>query len=430
MFREKQGASNDDAGNNEAGKDAGGNGSGPRQAPRQRARYSAIGMALVAALGGSAMLAGCDRLTEAKDANAAGAEKAAAPEQTAQVGVTTLESREVQQWDEFNGRVGAVQMVELRARVSGYIDQVNFAEGQPVRKGQVLFTIDQRPYKTALESAQAQLQRAQVAAQHAETLSTRAQDLVKDHAVSREEADNRSASLAQAQANVRAAQADVAAARLNLEFTQVRSPIDGRAGRAMLTVGNLAQADQSVLTSLASQDPVYIYFDADEHTLLRYSQGGQRALERKALPVRVALADETDFPNTGVLDFTDNQLDPGTGTIRARALLRNPKNRFTPGMFARVQLQNPVRMDAVLIDDKAILTDQDRQYVYVVGEGERAERRDVKPGRMVDGKRLVQEGLKPGDRLVVSGLQRIWYPGMKLDAKEASQAQTTASAGR
>ncbi len=386
-------------------------------AARRRIPFNPVNMAVAAVLGGVIGLTGCSRTNGEAQASTG---ESAPP--AAQVSVVTLASQQVQQWDEFNGRIEAVEMVQLRPRVSGYIERIGFTEGQDVRKGQVMFTIDQRPYKAALASAQAQLERARAAADLAQTQSQRAQDLVRDHAISREEADNRSAALTQALANVRALEADVSAARLQLEFTEVKAPITGRAGRAQLTVGNLAQADQSVLTSLASQDPVYVYFDADENTLLRAREGaGKRGTKDQT--VKIALANETGFAHQGVLNFTDNQLDPATGTIRVRALLRNPDQLFTPGMFARVQMQNQGDLHAMLIDDKAVLTDQNRQYVYVVGEGNRAERRDLKLGRMVGGKRVVLAGLKDGDQLVVGGLQRIYFPGMPIAPQPAVSAQ-------
>jgi multidrug efflux system membrane fusion protein len=285
--------------------------------------------------------------------------------------------------------------------------------------------IDQRPYRAALASAEAELERTRAGAALARTQDQRARQLVAEHAVSREEADTRAGALAQSAAQVRAAEAALAAARLNLDFTEVRAPVSGRAGRALLTVGNLAQADQSVLTTVVSQDPVYVYFDADEHSFLRQQQAAKDTKGRPGVqrPVRVGLAGDDGFPHAGSLDFTDNQLNAGTGTVRMRARLPNPDRLLTPGLFARVQLQDAQGLggerQTLLIDDKAVLTDQDRKYVYVVGEGNKAERRDLELGRMVDGRRVVDKGLAAGDRLVVGGLQRIYYPGMPISPKPA-----------
>ena len=355
-----------------------------------------------------AALAGCG----------AQADAAAAAPAAAVVRVQAVQARPVRQWDEFQGRIRAVDSVELRPRVSGYIEHVAAREGQEVRKGQLLFAIDARPYRAALASAQAQRERSRRAAELAQAQHHRAQQLVGERAISQEEADHRAAALAQAQAQVRADEAAVEAARLNLEFTEVRAPVAGRMGRALLTVGNLAQADQSLLTTVVSQDPVYVDFDADEHSYLRYRQlaGGAQA-------VRVGLADEQGFPHEARLQFMDNQLDAGTGTIRVRARLANPQQRFTPGLFARVQLQGASDAQALLIDDKAVLVDQDRRYVYVVGPEQRAERRDVRLGRMVDGLRVVESGLREGDALVVGGVQRIHYPGMPLQPQTQPQGQ-------
>lgn len=364
------------------------------------------------------LLSGCGR-PGAGDAHASNGPPPAPEVQVAEVALQAIRP-----WDEFNGRIEAVESVQLRSRVSGYIERIAFAEGQEVKKGQLLFVIDQRPYRAALASAQAQLERARAAAGLAQTQDQRARQLVAENAVSREEADTRAATLAQATAQVRAAEADLATARLQLDFTDVRAPITGRASRAMLTVGNMAQADQSVLTTLVSQDPVYAYFDADEHSFLRYQKAG---LSGQGRAVRVALVGDSGFAHAGTLDFSDNQLQPGTGTMRLRARLANPDRVLTPGLFARVQMQSGPdpqggESQALLIDDKAVLTDQDRKYVYVVGEGNVAERRDLTLGRMVDGRRLVEKGLAAGDRLVVGGVQRIYYPGMPVNPRPVAAA--------
>ncbi|MGE8441942.1 MAG: efflux RND transporter periplasmic adaptor subunit [Comamonas testosteroni] len=377
---------------------------------------------LASAVAALALLSGCSR-SGAGDAHASNGPPPAPEVQVAEVALQAIRP-----WDEFNGRIEAVESVQLRSRVSGYIERIAFVEGQEVKKGQLLFVIDQRPYRASLASAQAQLERARAAAGLAQTQDQRARQLVAENAVSREEADTRAATLAQATAQVRAAEAELAIARLQLDFTEVRAPITGRASRALLTVGNMAQADQSVLTTLVSQDPVYVYFDADEHSFLRYQKAG---LAGQGRAVRIALVGDGGFAHTGTLDFSDNQLQPGTGTMRLRARLANPERTLTPGLFARVQMQSgPQRQEAepqaLLIDDKAVLTDQDRKYVYVVGEGNLAERRDLTLGRMVDGQRLVEKGLAAGDRLVVGGVQRIYYPGMPVNPRPVAAAAAAA----
>ena len=331
------------------------------------------------------------------------------------VSVATVLTKNVHEWDEFTGRVSAVETVELRPRVSGYVERVAFHEGQEVHKGDLLFQIDQRRYQAALDEAQAALARARSEAHLAHTQDVRAQSLVQAQAISKEEFETRKAASAQGDAAVRAAEAAVAAARLDLQFTQVRSPIDGRAGRAMLTEGNLAQADSSVLTTVVSLDPMQVYFDTDEQTYLRYnaaSHDGSPGAVRNA--VRVGLANETGYPHSGVVDFVDNQVDPNTGTIRARAVLRNPDRVFTPGLFARVQLEGSQEAKAMLVDDKALLTDQDRKYVYVLGPQNKAMRKDIVAGRVVDGLRVVESGLSPQDKVIVDGVQKVFFPGMPV----------------
>lgn len=370
---------------------------------RPRRAQSALALALLAAL----VAAGCS-------SEAAPAGGPPPPE----VSVAPVLSKPVGQWDEFTGRVAAVESVELRPRVSGYVQRVAYAEGQEVRKGDLLFVIDPRPYQAALDRAQAELARARAESQLARAQAARAQSLIEAKAISREEFEQRRANTAGADAAVRAAEAAVAAARLDLQFTQVRAPVSGRAGRALVTAGNLAQADATLLTTVVSQDPVFVYFEADEQTWLRYAElarKGERA--DTGNPVRVGLASESGYPHAGTVDFIDNQVDPGTGTVRARAVLRNPDRLFTPGLFARVQLQGGGERPALLVDDKAILTDQDRKYVYVLGDGNTALRRDVVLGRNVGGLRVVASGLTPRDRVIVRGLQKVFFPGMPVVPK-------------
>jgi multidrug efflux system membrane fusion protein len=362
-------------------------------------------LALVAVVAASSFLAGC---------GSQAAERNAGPP-PADVNVAPVVEKHVRQWDEFTGRVAAVESVELRPRVSGYIERVAFNEGQEVAKGDLLFVIDQRPYKAQLAEAQAQLERARSQSKLAHAQNARAAKLVATNAISRDDYDTRRAADESGDAGVRAAEAALTTARLNLQFTEVRAPIAGRASRAFVTAGNLAQADTTLLTTLVSLDPMYVYFDTDEQTYLRY-QDQTRAADRgtDGNPVRVGLANETGFPHAGTVDFVDNRVDAATGTIRVRAVLPNPDHLLTPGLFARVQLQGSAAFDALLVDDKAILTDQDRKYVYVLARNGTAERRDVALGGMVDGLRVVQSGLQPDDQVVVDGVQKIFFPGMPL----------------
>jgi len=331
--------------------------------------------------------------------------------------------KQVNQWDEFSGRVEAVQNVELRPRVSGYIDKVNYIEGQEVKKGDVLFLIDARTYQAAYEQANAELARARTQAALARSESERARRLSEQQAISTETWEQKRAAADQAAADVQAAKAALDAAALNLEFTKVRAPINGRAGRAMVTAGNLVTAGDaaSVLTTLVSLDTVHVYFDADEATFLRYAQmarKGERPSERdQALPVQIGLAGEQGFPHEGKVDFLDNQVVRSTGTIGVRALLDNADRQFTPGLFARVRLLGSGQFQAMLVDDKAVLTDQDRKYVYVVDKDGKAQRKDVQLGRTADGLRIVEAGLAAGDKVIVDGVQKVFMPGMPVQAK-------------
>ncbi|NYZ61887.1 efflux RND transporter periplasmic adaptor subunit [Luteimonas deserti] len=369
-------------------------------APAARRALVALGLAVAITL----VVAGCDSR----------AESTSAPPPP-DVGVAPVLVEPVRDWSDATGRIAAVESVELRPRVSGYVQRVAYAEGDEVAKGDLLFVIDPRPYRAALQRAEAELARARADAQLATTRHTRAQQLIDASAISRDDFEARSAGRAEAEAAVRGAQAAVETARLDLAFTEVRAPVAGRAGRAMLTTGNLAQADTSLLTTVVSQDPVHVYFETDERTFLRHqamTRDGARANGRNA--VRVGLADETGHPHAGTVDFLDNQVDPATGTVRARAVLPNPDRRFTPGLFARVQLEGASQREAVLIDDKAVITDQDRKYVYVVGDDNTAQRRDIVPGRVVDGLRVVESGLATGDRVIVNGVQKVFMPGMPV----------------
>lgn len=320
-------------------------------------------------------------------------------------------TRSVNQWDEFTGRVAATDMVDIRPRVSGYINQIAFKEGDLVKAGDLLFVIDPRPYRAAHDNAVAQLQRARGSAQLAEAQSRRGESLIKTGAISIDSLDTRNAALTQAHADVHAAEAALATAELNLGFTEVRSPITGRVGRALLTLGNLVQTDQTVLTSVVSQDPVYVYFQPDERRFLSYrelARKGERAISEN--PVRIGLTSETGFPHSGTVNFVNNQVDPATGTITLRAIVSNPGGVFIPGLFARVQLSGRSGFKALLIDDKAVMTDQDRKYVYVVGPEDKATRKDIVAGGIYEGLRIVQSGLDANDKVIVAGLQKIFIP--------------------
>ncbi|HHS9482744.1 TPA: efflux RND transporter periplasmic adaptor subunit [Raoultella ornithinolytica] len=375
-----------------------------------------LGSAVIAML-----LASCDN----------SAAQNAAPQAPA-VSAADVVVKSISQWDSFNGRIEAVESVQLRPRVSGYIEKVNYTDGQEVKKGEVLFTIDDRTYRAALEQAQATLARAKTQASLARSEASRTDKLIHTNVVSREEWEQRRSAATQAQADIQAAQAAVDAAQLNLDFTKVTAPIDGRASRALITGGNLVTAGDSasVLTTVVSQKTVYVYFDVDESTYLHYqnlARSGQGAASNHlALPVEIGLVGEDGYPHQGKVDFLDNQLTPSTGTIRMRALLDNTQRQFIPGLFARVRLPGSAEFQATLIDDKAVLTDQDRKYVYIVDKDGKAQRRDIKPGRLAAGLRIVQQGLNPGDKVIVEGLQKVFMPGMPVNAKTVAMTTRTA----
>jgi multidrug efflux system membrane fusion protein len=327
------------------------------------------------------------------------------------VSVAQVLSREVSSSEEFTGRVEAAETVVIRPRVAGYIQRVRYDEGAEVKKGDVLFVIDQRPYRAELARAEAEAARARAQATQAQSEKARAKTLLEVQAISQEEYDRLISNDSQFEAGVNAAEAAVEMARLNLEYTEVRSPIAGRAGRAMVTEGNLIEAGATVLTTVVSLTPVYVYFEGDEQVYLRSADLSRKGARN---PVFVGLANEEGFPHEGVLDFVDNQIDPQTGTIRSRAVLDNKDRAFTPGLFARVRLQGSDSQAALLVDEKAVLTDQDRKFVYVLGPENRALRRDITLGRTVEGLRVVSSGLQRGDQVIVHGVQKVFFPGMPV----------------
>jgi len=336
----------------------------------------------------------------------------------AQVSVAEVVSRSVLDWDEFTGRIEAVDTVEIRPRVAGYLDAVHFREGALVEQGDLLFTIDPREYQAAVDAARANLERAQTRLTLAEQELARSETLIDARAISREELEQRRSELQAATADRSGARAQLVQAQLNLSFSRITAPIAGRIGAALVKPGNLVAPGQTLLTTLVSVDPIYAVFEADENVYLamqaRLPDGAHFGGDGLRPSVRVGLAGDDGFPHVGELDFIDNQLDAATGTIRGRAVLPNADGRLAPGLFARVRLYRDQPRDAMLIHDMAILTDQDRKYVYVVGPNDVAVRRDIRTGELYEGLRIVASGLEPTDRVVVNGVRKIFFPGMPL----------------
>lgn len=320
--------------------------------------------------------------------------------------------RDMAEWDEFTGRFAAVDSVEIRARVSGYLDQVAFEDGQGVAAGQLLYVIDPRPFEAEVARARADVESAQAALELSVREVNRYAALRQGGNASQQVLDERLQARRSAAASVDAAQAALRQAELNLSFTRIRSPIAGRISRTNVTVGNLVSgnAGGTELTTVVSIDPIRFYFDADEQVFIRY-QRMMRSIERPdaghAVPVEIGLADETGYPHKGTLDFFDNQLDRATGTISVRASLPNPDRVLAPGMFGRIRVQAADPAPVVLVPDIAIGTDQTQRFVWVVGDDHVPQRRLVVPGGAVGDLRIIRQGLSAADRIVVNGIVRV-----------------------
>lgn len=341
--------------------------------------------------------------------------------------------REVVEWDEYPGRLAAVDMVEVRARVSGYLESVHFKEGAEVKQGDILFVIDTRPYQAELDKAQADLRQAQTRFELASNDFVRAERLLKSKAISEEEADSRNKAMRESEAAIQSGRAAVEIAQLNLDYTHVIAPVSGRISRKMVTEGNLingGQGQTTLLTTIVSLDPIYCYIDADENAVLKYqklAREGKRPNEQKTqLPCELALANEQGFPHKGVIDFVDNRLDPNTGTMRTRGVFPNPDRSLMPGFFARLRVTGSGKYQALLIPDQAVGTDQAQKFVYVVNDKDEVEYHAVKLGPIIDGLRVIHEGIQPKDWVVVDGLMTI-RPGAKVMAKKAPIANSSGS---
>lgn len=359
-------------------------------------------------------LAGCDR-PQADTSKP----KAAPPPPTVTVAKPRIE--EIVEWDEYTARFEAVEQVEIRARVSGYLMEVAFKDGQFVQKGDLLYVIDQRPFERAVEQARAELAQAKTKAENAMLDVERGKPLVERRVMSEKVFDDRANLLREAQAAVKVAEAKVATAELDVAFTRITAPISGRISRTSVTAGNWVAAggaaNATLLTSIVSQDPIHIYFDVSENNHIKYmrlaAKGEKAGASTIGAPIEIAMPDERQFAYKGVLDFIDNRLDQGTATIRARAIVDNKDRVFSPGLFARVRIAGSAKYPAVLIPDEAIGTDQANKYVLVVGEDNGVSRRNVALGPMYNGLRVIRDGVKDGEWLVVKGIQRA-RPGQKV----------------
>lgn len=435
----------------------------------QRQAGAAAVLRLAAALGVTAVLgtvAGC--APEAADATAA-------PPQPPEVSVVQPLQRKIVEWDQYTGRLAAVDAVEVRARVGGHLRSLHFADGQEVQEGDLLFIIDPRPFQAELNSARAELREAEAKLKEAESLrrqaqaqkaqadaaerlarqrQQRAENLVQQNAMSREEYDQRASELVQAQADVEAASANIEAANANVEtgkaaivvaqatvenaelqlaYTEIRAPISGRISSRLVTPGNLitgGTAQSTLLTTIVSANPIHCYFDVNEREVLNYTRmihSGARESSREGdyrNPVYMKLADETGFPHLGHIDFVDNRIDPNTGTMRARAIFPNPQGLLTPGMFAELRLPGSRPYEAVMVPDAVVGTDQSETFVYVVGADDTIERRAVELGPLSHGLRIIREGLAAGDQLVASGLQLV-RPGAVVRTTPAPPIEWT-----
>ena len=322
--------------------------------------------------------------------------------------------RDVVEWEEYTGRLEAAESVEVRARVNGYLQSIHFKDGAMVKKGDLLFVIDPRPYQAELERTKADLALATARLERMDKDLARSQKLLQAHAASQEEVDTRFAEQRQAQESVHAARAMVNAAQLNIEFTQVRAPISGRISRYLVSVGNLISGgttpQSTLLTTIVSLDPIYCYFEADERSYLRGMRlvrgGGQAPGREGRQPAYVGLTDEEGFPHQGFVDFTDNRLDPNTGTITGRVVLPNPDLLLTPGLFARVRIPGGSKSKALLLPPEAVGSDLSQQFVFVVDDQNVVQYRKVTVGPIIDGLRVIRDGVQPEDWVIVKGVQR------------------------
>ncbi len=394
-----------------------------RQQRPVTARWFVLAIVLVAAVGGGYVYF----QAPVKASPAGPAEPPAMP-----VSVATVIERRITEWDEFSGRLEAIERVDVRSRVAGYIESIHFAAGAIVARGDTLFVIDPKPFAAEVARAEAALAAARARVALATSELARAQRLLGDNAIAEREFEERQNAQRDTNASVQAAQASLDVARLNLGYTRITAPISGRVSRAEVTVGNLvaAGAGGPALTSIVSISPMYATFEADEQTFLKYAAVA-RSSERgaKRIPIHMGLANEVGHPRPGSIEFVDNRLDPQSGTIRVRAVFENKDGLLTPGLFARLKMGGGGEKNAALINDRAVGTDQSKKFVLVVREDKRLDYREVKLGPVVDGLRVVRDGVAPGEQIVVNGVQRV-RPGMLIAPTEMQMDAISVPASR
>ncbi len=343
-----------------------------------------------------------------------------------EVTVSKPEQKRVVNWNEFTGRTAAVKLVNVTPRVSGYIVDIPFKEGDIVHKGDLLFQIDPRPYQDAYDQAVGQLQQAQANQQLQDATFARQQRLRETGVIAKEDYDTALSNKNQAAAQVVSAQAARNSAQLNLEFTHVTSPIDGRVSRQLVNIGNLVKADSTQLTTIASIDPIYAYFSVDELAALSYQrlvgEGKLAGSQDGKTPVYLQLQDETGFPHEGTIDFSDNAFDSSTGTLLIRGSFPNRDGFLTPGNFVRVRVASSPKYDALLVADRAIGSDQDQSFVYVVDSTNIARLRHITTGQLAEGLRVVKSGLQPDDVVIINGIIKV-RPDSSVKPQPGAMAQ-------
>lgn len=362
------------------------------------------------------LVSGCGKLESSAGPAAPGQMK------TPEVFVSVPVSKEVTEYEDFTGQTMAIQMVEVRSRVTGYLSKMFFEkrEGTEVKEGEPLFEIDQRPYQAELAQAEALFAQSQAHARRLASDLSRAEQIVARGAMSREDYEKVVGDKQEADAAVQSAKAARDRAQLNLSYTKINAPISGRISRRMVDPWNVVKAEETPLTTIVSVDPIYAYFDVDEPNVLRLRrlvrEGKMQDLQEAKMPVLLGLGDEEDFPHKGTLDFVDNQVDSSTGTLRMRGIFPNKSRLLSPGLFVRIRLPIGGPHEALLVSEQALGRDQSQKYVFVVNDANKVEYRRVKVGRLYDGFREVLEGLKPGEKIIVSGLQRV-RPDVVVEAK-------------